>query len=53
MSIHLHVKVTEDQARALRERQIEVGVTVSEQVRRAINLMLFADKQKAADGSPS
>ena len=42
--IHLHVKVTEEQAAALRLRQQAVGVTVSEQVRRAIADALERDR---------
>jgi hypothetical protein len=45
MKVHCHVKITEEQSNALRERQLETGVTPSEQIRRAINLYLFADQQ--------
>jgi hypothetical protein len=41
----IHVHITEEQSKALKERQLETGVTPSEQIRRAINLVLFADQQ--------
>jgi hypothetical protein len=43
--VHCHVKITEEQDKALKERQLALGVTPSEQIRRAINLSLFADRQ--------
>jgi hypothetical protein len=37
------VQLTEEQIAALRARRITLGVPVAEQIRRAVNLMLFAD----------
>jgi|HubBroStandDraft_1064217.scaffolds.fasta_scaffold02635_14 hypothetical protein len=37
------VQLTEEQIAALRARRIALGVPVAEQIRRAVNLMLFAD----------
>jgi hypothetical protein len=49
MKVHCHVKITEEQDKALKARQAELGVTPSEQIRRAINLYLFADQQVQRD----
>ena len=49
MKVHCHVKITDEQDKALKERQAELGVTPSEQIRRAINLYLFADQQSQRD----
>lgn len=43
--IRLHLNITEKQSEALKARALETGVQQSEQVRRAINLLLFADAQ--------
>jgi hypothetical protein len=47
--VHCHVKITEEQYKALKERQLALGVTPSEQIRRAINLSLLADRQSERD----
>jgi hypothetical protein len=39
------VNVSDEQAAALQRRNVETGVPQSEQIRRAINLALFADEQ--------
>ncbi|HWY20029.1 MAG TPA: ribbon-helix-helix domain-containing protein [Candidatus Acidoferrum sp.] len=39
------VNLTPEQAAALKERAVTTGVPQSEQIRRAINLSLFADAQ--------
>jgi hypothetical protein len=41
------VNVTDEQATALKKRAQETGVIQAEQIRRAINLCLFADEQAA------
>jgi ribbon-helix-helix protein len=43
--LRCHFLITEDQSKALKERSLQTGVPQSEQIRRAINLVLFADKQ--------
>jgi hypothetical protein len=37
------VQLTADQDSALRSRLVTLGVPIAEQIRRAVNLMLFAD----------
>lgn len=39
----VYVNLTDEQSQRLKERAIETGVLVAEQIRRAVNLMLFAD----------
>ena len=41
----IYVNVTEQQAAALKERATLTGVLQSEQIRRALNLALFADAE--------
>jgi hypothetical protein len=43
----ISVNVTPEQAAALKERTIRDGVPANEQIRRAINLLFFADAQGA------
>lgn len=39
------VNLTSEQVASLKQRALDTGVPQSEQIRRAINLALFADKQ--------
>lgn len=39
----INATLTDEQDAALRRRQIALGVPIAEQIRRAINLMIFAD----------
>jgi|HubBroStandDraft_2_1064218.scaffolds.fasta_scaffold879751_2 hypothetical protein len=47
----ISVNVTPEQAAALKERTIRDGVPANVQIRRAINLLLFADAQGARKSS--
>jgi hypothetical protein len=42
----IYVNLTDEQAAALKQRAVETGVLQVEQIRRAINLSLFADSQR-------
>lgn len=39
----INATLTDEQLAALRQRQIEMGVPIAEQIRRAVNLLIFAD----------
>ena len=47
ITLNLH----DEQTDALQKRADETGVLVSKQIRRAISLVLFADKQSARESS--
>jgi hypothetical protein len=39
----INANLTDEQLAALRQRQIEMGVPIAEQIRRAVNLLIFSD----------
>jgi hypothetical protein len=39
----INATLTDAQLAALRQRQIEMGVPIAEQIRRAVNLLIYAD----------
>lgn len=45
--VRISIHLPEDLLDALRQRQIDVGITVAEQLRRYARLGLFADKPNA------
>jgi hypothetical protein len=49
------IRLTPEQDVALRQRLVALGVPVTEQIRRAVNLMLFADAKprKKVNTKPS
>jgi hypothetical protein len=47
----IYVNLTDEQAAALKQRAVETGVLQVEQIRRAINLSLFADSQQEREQS--
>jgi len=51
----VYVSLTDEQSQRLKERVVETGVLQAEQIRRAVNLMLFAEQKprKKSNAKPS
>ena len=51
----IYVNLTDEQSQRLKERAVETGVLQAEQIRRAVNLMLFAEQKprRKSNAKPS
>jgi len=43
--MRINLTLTDEQDAALRQRRLSLGVPIAEQIRRSINLMLFAEQK--------